>query len=247
MEIVGIYIEDIIRVCKGGKPAAQLEIGCQKGGNYFCFNCKLNSLYFENIFHSFSLYHISIQDRLDKIFCSNSTVNRMKTRNTHYFTGLHKADIISELHQRSVKFSVNQDLPVLKELLACEVHGIQSVPALMFSYPNSTLEERNLQMYEALGTEPLHDISNHVKNLYEEIPFKFEKETKKSIVNIINVSFKNKQVRNSADHRESLLTVCKYLQENHPNHFVTVVIKTLAEMQEILYLQDSARSPQNIF
>ena len=171
----------------------------------------------------------------------------MKTRNTHYFTGLHKADIISELHQRSVKFSVNQDLPVLKELLACEVHGIQSVPALMFSCPNSTLEELNLQMYEVLGTEPLHDISNHVKNLYEEIPFKFEKETKKSIVNIINVSFKNKQVRNSADHRESLLTVCKYLQENHPNHFVTVVIETLAEMQEILYLQDSARSPQNIF
>ena len=114
MEIVGIYIEDIIRVCKGGKPAAQLEIGCQKGGNYFCFNCKLNSLYFENIFHSFSLYHISIQDRLDKIFCSNSTVNRMKTRNTHYFTELHKADIISELHQRSVKFLVSQDLYHLK-------------------------------------------------------------------------------------------------------------------------------------
>ena len=165
MEIVGIYIEDIIRVCKGGKPAAQLEIGCQKGGNYFCFNCKLNSLYFENIFHRFSLYHISIQDRLEKIFCSNSTVNRMKTRNTHYFAGLHKADIISELHQRSGKFSGNQDLPVLKELLACWVHGIQSVPALMFSCSNSKLEEINLQLYEVLGTEPLYDISNHVKNL----------------------------------------------------------------------------------
>ena len=78
------------------------------------------------------------------------------------------------------------------------------------------------------------------------MPFKFEKETKKSIVNIINVSFKNKQVRNSADHRESLLTVCKHLHENHPNHFVTVVIETLTGMQEILYLQDSARSPQKI-
>ena len=160
----------------------------------------------------------------------------MKTRNTHYFTGLHKGDIISELHQRSVKFSVNQDLPVLKELLAYEVDGIQSVPALMFSCPKSTLEELNLQIYEMLGTELPHDISNHVKNLYEEIPFKFEKETKKSIVNIINVSFKNKQVRNSADHEESLLTVCKYVPENHPNHFVNVVIETLAEMQEIFVL-----------
>ena len=147
---------------------------------------------------------------------------------------MHKADIISELYQRSVKFSVNLDLPVLKALLACEVHGIQSVPALMSSCPNSTLEELNLQMYEVLGTEPLHDVSNHVKNLHEEIPFKFEKEIKKSIVNIINVSFKNEQVRNLADHRESLLIVCTYLQENHPNHFVTKVTETLAEMQEIL-------------
>ena len=150
----------------------------------------------------------------------------MKARNTHYFTGLHKVNIISELHQRRVKFSVNQDLPVLKELLACEVNGIQSVPALMFSCPDSTLEELNLQLCEVLGTEPLRDISNHVKNLYKEIPFKFEKETKKSIVNIINVSFKNKQMRNSVDHRESLFIVSKYLQENHPNHFVTKVIET---------------------
>ena len=101
-------------------------------------------------------------------------------------------------------------------------------------------------MHEVLGTKPLHDIPNHVKNLYEEIPFKFDKETKKSIVNIINVSFKNKQVRDSGVHRESLLTVCKYLQKNCPNHFVTVVIETLAEMQEIFYLQDSARFPQKI-
>ena len=59
----------------------------------------------------------------------------------HYFIGLHNADIISKLHQRSMKFAVNQDLPVLKELRACQVHGIQGVPALMFSCPNSTLEE----------------------------------------------------------------------------------------------------------
>ena len=42
LEIEGIYIEDIILVFKGDKPAAQLEIDHQKGGNYFCFNCKIN-------------------------------------------------------------------------------------------------------------------------------------------------------------------------------------------------------------
>ena len=53
-------------------------------------------------------------------------------------------------------------------------------------------------------------------------------------------------MRNSADHREILLTVCKYLPENHSNHFVTKAIEALAEMQEIFYSQDSARSPQEL-
>ena len=70
--------------------------------------------------------------------------------------------------------------------------------------------------------------------------------SKKSIVNIINTSFKNMQIRDSADHREIFLIICKNFQENHPDHFTTKVIETLAEMQEILYLQDSARSPQKI-
>ena len=98
LETEGIYIEDIISVLKGDKPAAQLEIGHQKGGNYFCFNCKIDSFFTKNIFHSFSLYQISMLK-----------------------------------FQRSMEFSVHRDLPVLKDLLACEVHGIQSVSALMFS------------------------------------------------------------------------------------------------------------------
>ena len=107
----------------------------------------------------------------------------MKTRNTHYFTVLHNAGIISKLHQRNIKFSVKQDIPILKELLACEVHGMKSIPALMFSCPNYTLEELNLQR-NTLQTK---------------------KRNQKSIVNLINVLFKNKQMQNPTDHTESLL------------------------------------------
>ena len=56
LEIKGIYIEDIIRVFTEDKPAAQLEIGHQKGGNYFCLNSKLNSFFTKSTFHSFSLH-----------------------------------------------------------------------------------------------------------------------------------------------------------------------------------------------
>lgn len=66
-----------------------------------------------------------------------------------------------------MKFSVDLDVPLLWELLACQVHGTESAPTLMISFPNSTLEKFNLQMYKVLGTEPLHDIPNLVKNLYK--------------------------------------------------------------------------------
>ena len=54
----------------------------------------------------------------------------------------------------------------------------------MFMRPNETLEKLNLSSYEILYTEPLHDISNHIKNLYQELPhhFPFQKPNKKLLI-----------------------------------------------------------------
>ena len=56
---------------------------------------------------------------------------------------------------------------------------------------NSTLNpaDINLDSYEILLTEPLHDIPNHIQNLYTELPFQIEKEYKKSFTDLSNVSF----------------------------------------------------------
>ena len=44
----------------------------------------------------------------------------------------------------------------------------------MFSEPDKTLEELNLSKYEIRNNEPLHDVSNHIKNLHFQIPFNFK-------------------------------------------------------------------------
>ena len=49
------------------------------------------------------------------------------------------------------------------------MHGIQRLPALMFSQPEAELADLNLNNYEVLPTEPMRDISNHIKNLYAEV------------------------------------------------------------------------------
>ena len=41
----------------------------------------------------------------------------------------------------------------------------------MYNNPLRTLESLNVSKYEILFTEALHDISNHIKNLYQEIHY----------------------------------------------------------------------------
>ena len=46
---------------------------------------------------------------------------------------------------------------------------MQRLPALMCNYPNSDLSNFNLGNFEILCHEPLHDISDHIKNLYHKL------------------------------------------------------------------------------
>ena len=84
----------------------------------------------------------------------------------------------------------------MNALLENEVHGIQRVPALIYNNPLDTLESLNLSKYEILVTEPLHDISNHIKNLYQEIPYHVPKNKKKDVRQILDISFDGKDAEN---------------------------------------------------
>ena len=125
---------------------------------------------------------MSIQERINKLYRSHSTMFQMSKSNTKYFSNLKKYEIITELHERGVKFRSDASVNILKELLEYEMHGIQRLPALMFTKPRYTLEELNLSRYEILSNEPLHDVSNHVKNIYSELPHHFNKKEKKLVV-----------------------------------------------------------------
>ena len=95
-------------------------------------------------------------------------------------------------------------------------------------------------------TEPLHDISNHIKNIYQELPWHFEKESKKEIKEIVHGSFQGKEARNAADYRRSLLKVTQYLLLNFPEHFMTTILITMCEIQEIIYSPENNKNLQKI-
>ena len=126
------------------------------------------------------------------------------------------------------------------------MHGIQRLPALLFDNPLTTLDKVGLDQYEVLNNELLHDISHHTQNLYDELPNHFPKKIKKSFKEIILASFNGKDAKISSDHRESLLIVCVWLMKIQPDHFVTKILLTHAEIQEILYKTDEYRSTTSI-
>ena len=74
----GIPIYDTIRAFKGDHPASQFEAGQQKGGNYTCHGCCINSHCVKCIPHSFKCPTINLYDRISKIHATASSKERLK-------------------------------------------------------------------------------------------------------------------------------------------------------------------------
>ena len=79
-----------------------------------------------------------------------------------------KDDVIIHLRERDIKFSCQQQVKYLTELLEDEMPGIKKLPALMLRTPDKMLEELSLSKYQILNNQPLHNDSNHL------IPFRFK-------------------------------------------------------------------------
>ena len=73
------------------------------------------------------------------------------------------------------------------------MHGIQQMSALLFPKPFAKLEGLNLERYNILINEPIHDIPYHIKNIQQEIPDHVPKDKKSLVKEIINTSFNGKE------------------------------------------------------
>ena len=80
--------------------------------------------------------------------------------------------------------------------------------------------------------EPWHDMSNHTKNLYDELPRNLSKNEKAKLNDIITTSLHLKKAKNSSDYRKSLLIVPNWLIQNLPERYITKIFSTFAEIQE---------------
>ena len=133
----------------------------------------------------------------------------------------------------------------LESTLVQEMHGIQRVPALCFANPSATLEELNLANYEVLGCEPLHDVTGHIKNLFDAIPIHLNKAEKELFQNMIGLSFEGRDAKRGCDHRAALVKITKAL-DGKINTTAHQILLIMCEIQDILYSREENRTNQTI-
>ena len=106
-----------MRCFHGDTPACSFEVGHQKWGNYFCWDCGIYAEKCDDITYAYYTDSQSIQSKLDKIKKPTTSQEQMKNTYLILYSNLDKVDLIDELRQRKIKFFHNQTKGSLEKLL----------------------------------------------------------------------------------------------------------------------------------
>ena len=173
-------ILDVMRFFHGDNPAQQYECGQQNGGNFYCSACGKHASRVYKLDDSFHCTHISLSERQKLILEGAIALRKTLEGKDKPVHQLKKAELLKELNSRKIYGGDKQE--ELRKLLLDELHGVQRVPALLFTNPLATLASINCSKYEILLFEPLHDVGKHIENVLVELPVHLSPE-EASIIN----------------------------------------------------------------
>ena len=241
-----IKIADVMRMFTGDLPAVALESGNQKGGFYFCPSCDIHICQTDDISGSFQKNIRSLAFRQKEVLKGKfGKMNSLK-KQTNPFENLTAEEMKQELMSRDIDIS---HLKVTKKELGVtlkkSLKGIKRVPALLMQDPIKDLQELQLGNYEIAMLEPMHDIANHIENILEELPHHLKEPHKSTFVMQYSVLKAEKERKRCCDWRRILLFLTHSLYHKIDGK-VHRLLKTLSEIQRILYMNDELRTPKEI-
>ena len=102
-----------------------MEAGQQKNGKYPSWICPANFDSASNLSYVLGLPHQDLHDRMQHVMKTVSSKEKIREGRTKLYSNLRKHEIIDELHQRDIKFSIDNKKKILEEKLKSEMHGIQ--------------------------------------------------------------------------------------------------------------------------
>lgn len=229
----GIEFNDVLRFFHADMPATAAESGQQYGGDYPCGSCGAKASMFNDL--AFVLGKIRSLDTRLSLFYKGAYASNSSCRP---FASLTTAEIAHD--------SLGNEQELTKRLQQ-ELGGIQRVPALLFNSESKSMSDLGLNQYEMALSEPLHDYSNHVKNLFHEIPAHLSKDGKKVFEATLSAIFQDKQTLQVCDYRDTAVLLPQALRQDAsiPQEFLDL-LDTLCEIGNILYSRETKRTNQSV-
>ena len=125
------------------------------------------------------------------------------------------------------------------------LRGVVRVPALLLADPTHQLASLNLEKYEIVAGEPLHDIKGHVANLITELPNILPPNAKSKCTHLIEHCI-NKPKVSGADMRRVVIQLFLQLKNLDCSSRAVFLLHSLVKIGEIAYSRDNKRCPRQL-
>lgn len=244
----GVEYKMKFRIFSGDNPARQFEAGQQRGGHYTCI-CGIQSKNHMNLQACFRQRMMSLEERRETVV-RGEIWKELQKGILNPFQNMKKQDLEDELENRNIDTS-NLNRNAMQQQLQETMSGIVRTPALSMQHPEDNLGKQNLQNYEVLCCEPLHDISGMVKNLIEELPSHLENKTVRTDYEKFSADTigDRNQVKGS-DARLFAIKLVKFTinkkNEGKVSDELVRLISSLVEIINIAYSGYENRSPRQL-
>ena len=230
----GIEISDTLRFFTGDHPATQFEQGSKQGGTYKCGVCGCQEYLFDDQAHTLQHKWRTPQDlqmvATGGIFGRRAGVLRP--------FDLKVQQLRSEIAARGLVLDRKMLRADLQKVLDKTLKGVMRVPALLLTNPTQELSSINLERYEIVASEPLHDIKGHLINLITEIPnIITQAETKSKCTHLID-SCLAKEKKSGADLRRVAIQLYLLLKDTDCSSRIIFLLQSIVKIGEIAYSRD---------
>ena len=111
--------------------------------------------------------------------------------------------------------------------------------------PTQPLSAINLQDYEVVDCEPLHDIKGHLYNILYEIPHLLSEPLKSEYTQVLE-STVPKQKTSGAVLRTAAIKLLMKLLKSTANASVVTLLDTIVRISHLLYMPESRRNPKMV-
>ena len=161
------------------------------------------------------------------------------------FDKLSKTQLEEELVSRGEYNLDRKTKSEMSSMLSSILQGCQRVPALLFNAPTADFTTMGLSDYEMLLCEPLHDVSKHIENIFEELPGHLDKDHALLFTETVAAARGQKEVVRGVDNRMAVIKVTSVLYGKMPLNVENLLL-TLCNMQMILYQSEKDRTATTI-